>query len=63
MYFNKLTYFPKHMMAATAILIAVAVNIVNLKNKDPSNVRNNSKMISLEWLCEICDYVHFCLTN
>lgn len=33
MYFNKLQYYPKHMLAAFGILVAVAVNIVNLKDK------------------------------
>ena len=36
MYFNKFTYYPKHMLAAFGILVAVSINMINLKDKDAS---------------------------
>ena len=62
MYFNKFTYYPKHMLAAFGILVAVGVNMVNLKDKDSANVRNDS---TLKLICRTdspstlsCSYAH-----
>lgn len=38
MYFNKLQYYPKHMLAAGGILVAVAINLVNLKDRGTTEV-------------------------
>ena len=59
MYFNKFTYYPKHMLAAFGILVAVGVNMVNLKDKDSANVRNDTTLkFSVERIHEVHYHVH-----
>ncbi len=62
MYFNKFTYYPKHILAAFGIFVAVGVNMVNLKDKDSADVRNDT---TLNLICrtdspstQSCSYAH-----
>ena len=47
------------MLAAFGILVAVGVNMVNLKDKDSANVRNDSTLkFSVERIHEVHYHVH-----